>query len=153
MSARGRRLALRTLVFNHMRITHRLGLGAPLPQKQAPGSANRSELDSNNRLRKHLLGADRRKAPDKPLTPSNTYSKEASSRRPTEAASDLEPDMEESRSSLGKRKRKTAPEDGDADAQNTSQEAVELKKKHNRGKNAGQSFLDELLSKRSRKKT
>ena len=132
---------------------HRLGLGASLPKKQAPGSANRSELDSNNRLRKHLLGADRRKAPEKPLNPSNTYSKEGSSRRPTDAASDPEPDMEESRSSLGKRKRKTAPENGDADAQNKSHEAGEVKNKHKRGKNTGQSFLDEVLSKRSRKKT
>ncbi|KAJ6175287.1 hypothetical protein N7485_005092 [Penicillium canescens] len=33
-----------------------LGVGAPLPQKAADGSWNRTELDSNDKLRKQLLG-------------------------------------------------------------------------------------------------
>ncbi|OGE48676.1 hypothetical protein PENARI_c026G02770 [Penicillium arizonense] len=33
-----------------------LGIGAPLPQKAADGSWNRTELDSNDKLRKQLLG-------------------------------------------------------------------------------------------------
>ncbi|KAJ5571918.1 hypothetical protein N7535_005578 [Penicillium sp. DV-2018c] len=33
-----------------------LGIGAPLPQKAADGSWQRSELDSNDKLRKQLLG-------------------------------------------------------------------------------------------------
>ncbi|EAW13341.1 DUF3245 domain-containing protein [Aspergillus clavatus NRRL 1] len=49
-----------------------LGVGAPLPQKAADGSWNRMELDSNDKLRKQLLGknykkvtADNAKAPGK----------------------------------------------------------------------------------------
>ncbi|KAE8146083.1 hypothetical protein BDV25DRAFT_56494 [Aspergillus avenaceus] len=33
-----------------------LGVGAPLPSKTADGSWNRTELDNNDQLRKHLLG-------------------------------------------------------------------------------------------------
>lgn len=35
---------------------YRLGIGAPLPTKAADGSWNRAELDSNDKLRKQLLG-------------------------------------------------------------------------------------------------
>lgn len=34
----------------------RLGVGAPLPEKAADGSWNRTELSSNDKLRKQLLG-------------------------------------------------------------------------------------------------
>lgn len=36
--------------------TYRLGLGAPLPTKLPDGSWNRAELDSNDALRRQLLG-------------------------------------------------------------------------------------------------
>lgn len=39
----------------------RLGLGAPLPAKAADGSWNRTELDSNDKLRKQLLGRNYKK--------------------------------------------------------------------------------------------
>lgn len=35
---------------------HSLGVGAPLPEKAADGSWNRTELSSNDQLRKQLLG-------------------------------------------------------------------------------------------------
>ncbi|KAL4787543.1 hypothetical protein BJX76DRAFT_299732 [Aspergillus varians] len=38
-----------------------LGLGAPLPMKAADGSWNRTELDSNDQLRKQLLGKNYKK--------------------------------------------------------------------------------------------
>ena len=38
------------------RLCYRLGIGAPLPTKAADGSWNRTELDSNDKLRKQLLG-------------------------------------------------------------------------------------------------
>lgn len=38
-----------------------LGLGAPLPTKAADGSWNRTELDSNDKLRKQLLGRNYKK--------------------------------------------------------------------------------------------
>ncbi|GCB19525.1 hypothetical protein AAWM_02410 [Aspergillus awamori] len=38
-----------------------LGVGAPLPTKAADGSWNRSELDSNDKLRKQLLGRNYQK--------------------------------------------------------------------------------------------
>jgi hypothetical protein len=40
---------------------NRLGVGAPLPQKAADGSWNRTELDSNDKLRKQLLGKNYKK--------------------------------------------------------------------------------------------
>lgn len=41
--------------------TKRLGLGALLPQKHADGSWNRAELDSNDQLRRQLLGKNYQK--------------------------------------------------------------------------------------------
>ncbi|GFF33671.1 hypothetical protein IFM61606_04773 [Aspergillus udagawae] len=38
-----------------------LGVGAPLPEKAADGSWNRTELDSNDKLRKQLLGKNYKK--------------------------------------------------------------------------------------------
>jgi hypothetical protein len=40
---------------------NRLGVGAPLPEKAADGSWNRTELDSNDKLRKQLLGKNYKK--------------------------------------------------------------------------------------------
>lgn len=37
-------------------VVYRLGVGAPLPEKAADGSWNRTELSSNDALRKQLLG-------------------------------------------------------------------------------------------------
>lgn len=42
-------------------MNNRLGLGAPLPQKHADGSWNRAELDSNDQLRRQLLGKNYQK--------------------------------------------------------------------------------------------
>lgn len=135
-------------------ILGRLGLGAPLPQKRPDGAANRSELDSNNRLRKHLLGSDRRKASDQTQTQTHhrTHSKGNASRRPPESASDPDFDFEESRSSLGKRKRKRALEETDTVARSKTHEANDAPDTNKGDRNRGNSYLDELLSKRSRKK-
>lgn len=40
---------------------NRLGVGAPLPERAADGSWNRTELDSNDKLRKQLLGKNYKK--------------------------------------------------------------------------------------------
>lgn len=42
-------------------MNNRLGLGAPLPQKHTDGSWNRAELDSNDQLRRQLLGKNYQK--------------------------------------------------------------------------------------------
>ncbi|KAJ0422555.1 hypothetical protein BJY00DRAFT_279749 [Aspergillus carlsbadensis] len=42
-------------------VPERLGLGAPLPTKAADGSWNRTELDSNDQLRRQLLGKNYKK--------------------------------------------------------------------------------------------
>ncbi|KAL3487757.1 hypothetical protein BJX62DRAFT_187560 [Aspergillus germanicus] len=42
-------------------VPERLGLGAPLPTKAADGSWNRTELDSNDQLRRQLLGRNYKK--------------------------------------------------------------------------------------------
>lgn len=44
------------LLETNSRSLHSLGVGAPLPEKAADGSWNRTELSSNDQLRKQLLG-------------------------------------------------------------------------------------------------
>lgn len=52
-------------------VPERLGLGAPLPQKEADGSWNRGELDSNEKLRKQLLGRNYQKVMKKTASTTN----------------------------------------------------------------------------------
>lgn len=52
-----KKLALYPLATNYILTdNYRLGIGAPLPQKAADGSWNRTELSLNDKLRKQLLG-------------------------------------------------------------------------------------------------
>ncbi|KAK2810400.1 hypothetical protein FQN50_002889 [Emmonsiellopsis sp. PD_5] len=136
-------------------VPEKLGLGAPLPKSQADGSANRTELSSNEKLRKQLMGKNYKKFA---ANAQNTGRPVAEKKHQPPPASRVEPesdDEEEGRSSLGKNKRKrpmredknTAVE-GEDDAENaefTSNSRTSQRKKP-------VSYLDELLSQRLKKK-
>ncbi|KAL5044444.1 hypothetical protein BDW71DRAFT_99610 [Aspergillus fruticulosus] len=156
-----------------------LGLGAPLPTKAADGSWNRKELDSNDALRRQLLGrnykkvmAEKEKARQKTADPATT--KNHVSEGPTGhhqqagAKEDEYDDDDEGRAaSIGKkassRKRKVGggaeptlqTEGADSELKNEDsgkeKTASSQGPKSNVGKKAT-SFLDEILAERSKKR-
>ncbi|PGH13722.1 hypothetical protein AJ80_06227 [Polytolypa hystricis UAMH7299] len=134
-------------------VPEKLGLGAPLPQKQADGSFNRTELSSNDKLRQQLLGRNYRKvmanASRPPVAPKNSI--QASTQTTSQdAESD---DEEEGRSSLGKNKRQRSSAQGSRAASETDTQDTNNSDqvRGSRGKKRG-TYLDELLSQRSKKK-
>ncbi|EAS29801.3 uncharacterized protein CIMG_08547 [Coccidioides immitis RS] len=131
-------------------VPEKLGLGAPLPNSQSDGCRNRAELNSNDKLRKQLLGRN-----SKTITPSRNPSgqqtKQKRTNKPIPSPTSDSETEEESRSSLVTRNKKktshsknvanTVEPDGD----------IEPTRKKLGTKRAG-SYLDELLSTRTKKK-
>ncbi|KAI1920980.1 hypothetical protein LOZ58_001468 [Ophidiomyces ophidiicola] len=126
-------------------VPEKLGLGAPLPDKQADGSWNRLELSSNDKLRKQLLGKNA-----KTMVSRNSNIKQTKQPNKLQEVPPSDTDEEESRSSLGMRSKKgiSRPMKGvDAGKTDTGQvgRATSNKKRTS-------SYLDEILSSRSKKK-
>ncbi|KAL4994797.1 hypothetical protein BDV10DRAFT_197211 [Aspergillus recurvatus] len=157
-----------------------LGLGAPLPTKAADGSWNRMELDSNDALRRQLLGrnykkvmAEKEKARQKtadPATTKNHVPKGATGHHQQGSGfkEDEDDDDDEGRAaSISKkassRKRKvggsaepTMQSEG-ADSELENEDSGEEKTASSQGpKSKGRwkskSFLDEILAERSKKR-
>ncbi|OJD13247.1 hypothetical protein AJ78_06269 [Emergomyces pasteurianus Ep9510] len=155
-------------------VPEKLGLGAPLPQSQADGSFNRTELSSNEKLRKQLLGKNYKKksTSDTQVNSSERrkqqqYHHQSANSRIVECDED---DEDEGRSSLGRNKRqrtkqkttevekdtttRTTDGDGDGDGNRGNGEdnesADDRQRSTQRKKPA--SYLDELLSERSKKR-
>ncbi|KAM5451734.1 hypothetical protein MaudCBS49596_003561 [Microsporum audouinii] len=122
-------------------VPEKLGLGAPIPQKEADGSIKRTELSSNDKLRKQLLGKNFQKAEAAKSKNARPRIKPAGPipGRGNEIVEDS--DEEDGRSSLGKGKREKHSE-----GQSTASKAVSGTKKRS------SSYLDEVLSQRKPKK-
>ncbi|KAF3480750.1 uncharacterized protein GIQ15_06097 [Arthroderma uncinatum] len=122
-------------------VPEKLGLGAPIPQKEADGSIKRTELSSNDKLRKQLLGKNFRKteAPGPKNAGSRIKQTGSTPNQANEVAEDS--DEEDGRSSLGKSKRKGNSED----------QSSAVKTGSGVKKRTG-SYLDEVLSQRKPKK-
>ncbi|KAL1865988.1 hypothetical protein Plec18167_009238 [Paecilomyces lecythidis] len=157
-------------------VPEKLGLGAPLPKATEDGSWNRTELSSNDKLRQQLMGKGFAKAMAAKQRQQQLQQQQNIKKRPeqgktgakssarTEEADD-DDDEEEGRSALGNKKRKvaaTGTEDGanegivegkeasgsgSGSASAPGAESGRGKKKKKTG-----SYLDEVLSQRSKKK-
>ena len=141
---------------------NRLGIGAPLPQKAADGSWNRSELDSNDKLRKQLLGknydrvmkaAAEQKAAAKPVPAAVNTSENK--------ADEDDYDEEDGRSAMlarQKNKRKGGagsvhPAAAAAASLDADQEDKSAKRPApSKGRKKATSYLDELLAERAKKR-
>ncbi|KAJ9216726.1 hypothetical protein DTO166G4_1572 [Paecilomyces variotii] len=149
-------------------VPEKLGLGAPLPKATEDGSWNRTELSSNDKLRQQLMGkgfAKAMAAKQRQLQqninrrPEQGKAGAKSSARTENDGGDDDDDEEEGRSALGNKKRKVAAtvvEDGanneiaeskESSASTSGAESGRGKKKKKTG-----SYLDEVLSQRSKKK-
>ncbi|KAJ9259763.1 hypothetical protein DTO212C5_8566 [Paecilomyces variotii] len=149
-------------------VPEKLGLGAPLPKATEDGSWNRTELSSNDKLRQQLMGkgfAKAMAAKQRQLQqninrrPEQGKAGAKSSARTEDDGGDDDDDEEEGRSALGNKKRKVAAtvvEDGanneiaeskESSASTPGAESGRGKKKKKTG-----SYLDEVLSQRSKKK-
>ncbi|KAJ9229713.1 hypothetical protein C8Q69DRAFT_322707 [Paecilomyces variotii] len=149
-------------------VPEKLGLGAPLPKATEDGSWNRTELSSNDKLRQQLMGkgfAKAMAAKQRQLQqninrrPEQGKAGAKSSARTENDGGDDDDDEEEGRSALGNKKRKVAAtvvEDGanneiaeskESSASTPGAESGRGKKKKKTG-----SYLDEVLSQRSKKK-
>ncbi|KAJ5175462.1 uncharacterized protein N7482_001339 [Penicillium canariense] len=150
-----------------------LGVGAPLPEKAADGSWNRTELSSNDQLRKQLLGRNYDKAMKASAAAKQaSIAAKAGASAPTGKAGsatpanheDADDDEEEGRASMvGKNKRrfgqpraqpnmsadKGNAENGDNQTVLTEAPAQSAPSK---GKKKATSYLDELLAERSKKR-
>lgn len=123
-----------------------------MPKGQGDRAWNRPEIDSNDKLRKQLLGKNFGKNISPVPTNSRILSKGKAQGQPVHSAGSDTETEEESRSKLGKRKRKE-DDRGNPSASAGSKGGQGCKdiSSSNR-KNKGGSYLDELLSKRSRKR-
>lgn len=152
----------------------RLGVGAPLPTKAADGSWNRTELDSNDKLRKQLLGKNYKKVMAAKNTSTAVAGQAGKPKPGTGPAAtrddEDEDDEDEGRTAVvGKkgqsRKRKAAstPDTGetntpdvaegaDGDGGEAKQQISEPRPSGTRGKKKATSFLDEILAQRSKKR-
>ncbi|KAJ5892934.1 hypothetical protein N7504_009625 [Penicillium tannophilum] len=148
-----------------------LGVGAPLPEKAADGSWNRTELSSNDKLRKQLLGknydrfmkaeAERKAAAKASTTAAQAAKTAAAAANKQDEESD---DDEEGRfASIGRNKRKAAPvkpkakvmeedKDPQEDGQEPSAKDVPVRQAPSKGKKKATSYLDELLAERAKKR-
>ncbi|KAJ6084412.1 Protein of unknown function DUF3245 [Penicillium sp. IBT 16267x] len=151
-----------------------LGLGAPLPEKAADGSWNRTELSSNDKLRKQLLGKNydrfmKAEAEKKAAAKASTAAAQAAKTAAAAANKQDEEsdDEEEGRMALiGRNKRKAAPlkakakvvdEEQEKDSQEDGQDApsakeVPVRQAPLKGKKKATSYLDELLAERAKKR-
>ncbi|KAL4812613.1 hypothetical protein BDW67DRAFT_169831 [Aspergillus spinulosporus] len=156
-----------------------LGLGAPLPTKAADGSWNRRELDSNDELRRQLLGrnykrvmAEKEKARQKTTDPaSKNYIPRGApghNQQGSGVGENDDVDDDEGRAaSIGKnassRKRKvggsaeptTRTEGADSEVKYKDSEEEETASSQGlkaKGRKKTTSFLDEILAERSKKR-
>ncbi|EHA27546.1 hypothetical protein ASPNIDRAFT_41481 [Aspergillus niger ATCC 1015] len=155
-----------------------LGVGAPLPTKAADGSWNRSELDSNDKLRKQLLGRNYQKvmAAKKASTAKGGGSDAAASTNPAKngvakGEEEDDEDEEEGRTALiGRKKampakkRKAAEPQAQSESETIGGESGDEAKADQSDKQPGASsrpasrrkkatsFLDEILAERSKKR-
>ncbi|EFR04329.1 hypothetical protein MGYG_07338 [Nannizzia gypsea CBS 118893] len=123
-------------------VPEKLGLGAPLPQKEADGSIKRTELSSNDKLRKHLLGKNFQKAEASRLKNASTRTKQAGPAPSHKNEIIEESDEEDGRSALGKGKKGKK-----ADSQPPISSGTDSGRKKRTS-----SYLDEVLSQRKAKK-
>lgn len=155
----------------------RLGVGAPLPEKAADGSWNRTELSSNDKLRKQLLGRNYDKimkaaAANKASTgrggPASAQVGKTGASAGTSGLDDgSDDDEEEGRSAMvGKKKRKgnsgdtrptVAAEESLVDQVEVGDESgstkeMPAKSAPSKGRKKATSYLDELLAGRSKKR-
>ncbi|KAJ5659138.1 hypothetical protein N7507_005589 [Penicillium longicatenatum] len=149
-----------------------LGVGAPLPEKAADGSWNRTELSSNDKLRKQLLGKNydrfmKAEAEKKAAAKASTAAAQAAKTAAAAANQQDEEsdDDEEGRlASIGRNKRKAAPlkaktkvvngeDKGSQDEQDVpSAKEVPVRQAPLKGKKKATSYLDELLAERAKKR-
>ncbi|CAG8386622.1 unnamed protein product [Penicillium salamii] len=135
-----------------------LGIGAPLPQKAADGSWNRSDLDSNDKLRKQLLGKNYDRVMK--AAAEEKAAQKAAKAIPVEKEEkeeEEEYDEEDGRSAMlskqREKKRKGAP--GVHPAVLAAEAAAgtgETDKGPRKGRKKATSYLDELLAERSKKR-
>ncbi|PGH13599.1 hypothetical protein AJ79_03592 [Helicocarpus griseus UAMH5409] len=163
-------------------VPEKLGLGAPLPKSQADGSFNRTELSSNEKLRKQLLGKNYKK-PTANAAPNSSNARPGVAEKkyqPARPASKQQPesddDEDEGRSSLGRNKRKRSKsatvgtgndkttttttaavnDNGNGHDDDDDEDGSKFGGKKQRSMKTQRkkpvSYLDELLSERSKKK-
>ncbi|KAJ5486235.1 Protein of unknown function DUF3245 [Penicillium desertorum] len=149
-----------------------LGVGAPLPQKAADGSWNRTELDSNDKLRKQLLGKNydrvmKAAAEQKAAAAASTATATSASASVAKAEVEDEYDEEDGRSAMlarQKNKRKggaradrgvhpaaAAAEAGDKGGEEGEGEGAPAPAR-SKGRKKATSYLDELLAERAKKR-
>ncbi|CRL23880.1 Protein of unknown function DUF3245 [Penicillium camemberti] len=153
-----------------------LGVGAPLPQKAADGSWNRTELDSNDKLRKQLLGKNydrvmKAAAEQKAAAAAAKTAAAAASASASVAKAEVEEeyDEEDGRSAMlarQKNKRKggagagrgvhpaaaaAAAEAGDKGGEEGEGEGAPAPAR-SKGRKKATSYLDELLAERAKKR-
>ncbi|TPR07087.1 AFG1-like ATPase family protein [Aspergillus niger] len=143
-----------------------LGVGAPLPTKAADGSWNRSELDSNDKLRKQLLGRNYQKvmAAKKASTAKGGGSDAAASTNPAKNGKAMpakkrkaaEPQAQSESETIGgesgESKQTSDVGDGsEAKADQSDKQPGASSRPASRRKKAT-SFLDEILAERSKKR-
>ncbi|KAG5302039.1 DUF3245 superfamily domain-containing protein [Histoplasma ohiense] len=155
-------------------VPEKLGLGAPVPKSQEDNNFNRTELSSNEKLRKQLLGKNytSNMPVNGPRDPRLLLEKKQQQHRQHAKEQPLSDDEDEGRSSLGRNKRKIVTEktiqagtdDGAARATPTTTatpigngDIDDLKSDDGSPQRSVQrkkpaSYLDELLSERSKKK-
>lgn len=156
----------------------RLGVGAPLPEKAADGSWNRTELSSNDKLRKQLLGRNYDKvmkaaAANKASTGKSGAASQVGKAGASAGTSGLDEgsddDEEEGRSAMVGKKRKKGNDSGmtrpvvaaeetsaveQAGVVNEAGSTNEMPAKSapTKGRKKATSYLDELLAERSKKR-
>ncbi|CAG8908964.1 unnamed protein product [Penicillium egyptiacum] len=151
-----------------------LGVGAPLPQKAADGSWNRTELDSNDKLRKQLLGKNydrvmKAAAEQKAAAAASTAAAASASASAAKADVEDEYDEEDGRSAMlakQKNKRKggagagrgvhpaaavAAAEAGDKGSEEGERDGAPAPAR-SKGRKKATSYLDELLAERAKKR-
>ncbi|EEQ85445.1 hypothetical protein RJZ56_006880 [Blastomyces dermatitidis] len=156
-------------------VPDKLGLGAPLPKSQQDGSSNRTELSSNEKLRKQLLGKNYKKfTPSVPVTgsrplPDTKLKHHQRHQRAKPQPESDDDDEDEGRSSLGRNKRKrvrTGVEGGDEVTTTTATKPAAGNHNDNGDDNQSDdgsaqrstqrkkpvSYLDELLAERSKRR-
>lgn len=157
---------------NHHPPIHSLGVGAPLPQKAADGSWNRTELDSNDKLRKQLLGKNydrvmKAAAEQKAAAAAATAAAASASAGVAKAEVEEEYDEEDGRSAMlarQKNKRKGGAGSGRGVHPAAAAAAAEAGDKggeegegapapaRSKGRKKATSYLDELLAERAKKR-
>ncbi|KAJ5580091.1 uncharacterized protein N7459_006076 [Penicillium hispanicum] len=147
-----------------------LGIGAPLPEKAADGSWNRTELSSNDQLRKQLLGKNYQKfmkaaaASPKTGLASSQAERTTASITPTNNNDDDDDDDEGRAAMVGKKRKPNTKRpqasaaleikphvEGDVDEPGSTKEAS-ARTAPSKGRKKATSYLDEILAERAKKR-